>query len=430
MFCLIAFDGLSSRDLPALLKQLPRSRELLATLSQHLVMYSLNSAQASWAELLTGANLFANGCAGYAYPILSLNTLSVFTETDLLAPARLVDPSSGSTAVVANVPIVLPRSRDRLWLADGSLPTNRLFSPAQLNEEVIFRQYLPRAYESHAGAARLPLAPLIARCIEIELQRLTCVISLFHRTGWSKFVYRLSFFDQLAHLLGLRFLEAEDLFSFGEIKKFLRELDEAIKHFSLQENLQMSFVSNYSHAPCVGTLNLNLVLAAGGFTELADAQTLSRANTQRMNVASAMWKPTAHNLTTLEGCLDTSQTLAASPVSGCVYINKRTVFDDGIVDDDDYLTVRGDVISYLHKFLSPRYGQGYAIDVYPHELNSTKAPDLIVKIDGVEFQNLSPSMAPITPLTTHIAKGFALLPERLESEAHISATQLASVLNH
>ncbi|MBS1955868.1 MAG: hypothetical protein JST89_16915 [Cyanobacteria bacterium SZAS-4] len=408
---------------------MPRSRKLLANLSKHTVSYSLNSAQASWAELLTGVNLFSNGCAGYAHPTSSLNTLAVFTEADLLAVPKTIEPSSGSTVAVVNVPIILPRSRDRLWLADGSLPTNRLFSPSELSAESIFKSYLPRAYESHAGAARLPQMALVNRCIETESQRLLCVASLFQRKGLSKFVYRLSLFDQLAHLLGIRFLEAADLSSFGNLSNFLRELDDVVESFSAHGNLQMSFISNYSHEPCRATLNLNLVLAAGGFTQLADAQNLARASTQRMNVATAMWKPTVHNLTSLEGCLDTSRTAAASPVAGCIYINKRTVFDDGIVDDDNYLTVRGKVVSYLQNFLISQYGSSFEIEVHPSDFNKTKAPDLIVKIDGVEFQNLSASMAPITPLTTHVAKGFALLPERLNVAEQISATQLASLLN-
>ncbi len=166
MQCLIALDGISSCDLPAFFDQLPRSRKHLESLSLAKLETSSNSAQAIWAELLTGASSFSNGCGGYSYASSTLNNLQVFTEKYLLVPARLVEAEVDSTAVVINIPILLPKPPNRIWLSDGSLPTNRNFSPSDLRSDDLFQRYLPRPYKSHAGATTQAQSIVIEACLE------------------------------------------------------------------------------------------------------------------------------------------------------------------------------------------------------------------------------------------------------------------------
>lgn len=425
MRCLIALDGLSEGDLPAVILHLPQSRLLVESLYKLPIKFSSNSAQSNWAEILTGTNTFKNGCAGYAHPSSSLNSLTVFTESDLLEPARLVEPDDGLTSVVINVPVLLPKPETRLWLADGSLPINRFVSPSELRSNGLFKQYSPRPYKSHAGATTLPQLDLMRRCIELETQRLSCAVSLYKQKNWSKFVYRVSLFDHLFHLIGLNFLSAKDLSIFDALMGFLVDFDNAIQLFS---SSKLSFVSCYSHTACRTTLNLNLLLAQGGFLQLTSEASAPRAQSERLKVATTMWQPSTHYMTTMEGRLQTSSTTAASPISGCVYVNKSSVFADGIVSDSDYQKVREEVSNYLQNLLSRRFGNRFSLAVHPDEFNHTCAPDLIVNIEGVEFQNLSESSSPVTPLTTHSATGFALIPQQLQS-SKITATDLASLLN-
>ncbi len=426
MQCLIAVDGLSSSDLTSLVQCLPRSGKLLERLRFAKINSSLSSTQAIWAELLTGFQAFLSGCAGYACPSSSLNKLVVCTERDLQMPARLVETDAGERSVTINLPLLLPRPENRTWLADGSLSTGKLVSPPQLRADPLFEHYLPRPYKSHAGATTLDQNDVSKQCIELESRRLSMAVSLFNQRNFSKFTYRLSVFDYLSHLIGTNFLAAKDLTVYKSLEKLLRQFDDALQVFSAGD---FALVSAHSHTPCLGTINLNLLLASGGFLYIDTEEGSSRNRSERLKVASALWQPTTHHLTSLDGRLDTSRSVAASPVSGCVYINKRTVFDDGIVEDSDYLKVREAITSYLGSVLGSRFGRAFSLETYPHQLNSSSAPDLIVKIDGVEFNNLSESMTPVAPLTTHNPSGFALLPEGSLAADQISATDLATLLN-
>lgn len=429
MRCLIAVDGLSKVDLPLLLEYLPNSNKWI----KHCLIVSLESplgsSQAAWAEILTGKNCFMNGCAGYAHPISSLNTLSVFSEENLLEPAIFAQSEhQDQKSVTINVPLLRPKESDRIWLADGSLSTAKFVSPSNLQSEPIFASYEPRAYKSHAGARILPQRALIERCIEIELNRLSCAVALFKRGRYSKFLYRLSIFDQLCHLIGLNFLSANDLSVGADLRRFLADFDSALALFCSATFAKLAIVSCHSHVPCVDTVNLNLVLASGGFAEFIEHAQPADARVHRLRVAQALWQPTSHYLTTLEGRLDTGKTVAASPVSGCVYINKSTVFDDGIVSDLDYQQTRAKVLTYLHNYFSQRFPGRFAIEQHPADMNATVAPDLIVKIDGVEFENLVQSAVPVKPLTTHSPTGFALINSKVDSN-NAMTSQLASLLH-
>lgn len=427
MLCMLAFDGLSEADLPSLVAHLPHSKKLIDKLAVLQLCLSAPAAQLVWGELLTGKSVFYNGCAGYAHPVSSLNNLAVFSEPDFLVKPTLIEVEPGSRAVSINVPMLRPDDESRVWLSDGSLSINKSVSPASLRKEQIFHDYQPRPYKSHAGAMTLPQAQLVERCLEVEMDRLACAVSLFERKDWSKFVYRLTVFDQLFHLLGLRYLAADSLAVYPALQRFLTALDEAVVLFLKYQPVNFALVSCYSHQSCKSTLNLNLVLESGGFLELASEEELARSRSDRSRVAAALWQPSTHYFKTLEGCLRTSSTVAASPVSGCVYVNKSSVFEDGIVSDAEYKKVRTAVADYLTDFLMTRFGSRFSIAVHPEDVNKSSAPDLIVKIDGVEFENLSRAAVPVKPLTTHSATGFALISKKSERN-NMNAPDLASLL--
>ena len=397
-------------------------------MSLHGLSCFFNSSTPVWSEILTGVSWSGNGCAGFSRPIDSLNKLAVFSEGDLLSPISLIDDSGPLSPVVINVPLVEPR-KNRYWLSDGSLPTNKLVSPKVLNTEPIFAQYLPRPYPSHAYATASNHAVLVHECIALERHRLSCAVALFDREKFSSFVYRLTIFDLLSHILGTGFLQASDLTIFGALKSFLSELDDALAKMMRKYPKDVSIVSAFSHTACTNTVNLNLLLANGRFLSVTDAAAQNRADDERMRVAELRfgWEPSSHHLTTLEGRLNTSSTLAASPVSGCVYINRKNTFKDGAVTESDYLNVRLQVENYLRSALK-QFGSNLSIQTYQHDSNSTIAPDLVVSVKGVEFQNLSADALPITPLTTHDNEGFALLPKARKAPEKIRTTQLASLL--
>lgn len=425
MQCLIALDGLAESNLADLLEFMPRFRAQLDGMTTSPLEFSSSAPQSAWSEILTGTGIFSNGCAGYAHPSSSLNKSVIFTETDLLTPVLLAGVNKDLPCVSINIPLLLPSPEKRIWLSDGSLPINKFVSPSRLRSDAKFAQYEPRPYKSHAGAATVFQPELLKRCVEIERNRLACALSLFHSKNWSTFLYRITLFDYLFHLLGLNFLRATDLSVFSVLKNFLSELDGALEIFLSDDAIKIALLSAYSHVACMGTLNLNMVLAQGQFLKLADEATSSQTHNERVKVATSLWEPTTHYLTTLEGRLQSSETVAASPVAGGLYINKNSVFDDGIVSDENYKKIRSDIADYLHNFFSSGLGRPFKIEVHPAERNHTLAPDLFVSMEGVEFHNLSGNA--ITPRTTHKATGFASIPKRFAVN-NIKAPELASWL--
>jgi len=68
----------------------------------------------------------------------------------------------------------------------------------------------------------------ISTFITAELNRLDCALALCKNENWKLFLYRVSIFDQLAHLLGPTFLHESQLKVSYALKDFLAALDSGL----------------------------------------------------------------------------------------------------------------------------------------------------------------------------------------------------------
>lgn len=437
---LLSLDGLSLDDADILQSSLSS----LKYLSQKRPMQSLDAgiltcAQPIWAEILTGAPWYKNGCSGYAKPAGSLNKLSVVSEKDLLVPLALLkaDRSEPRTAdrseprtVTINVPLLRPNVEGRTWLSDGSLPINKTVSPSELLSKPQFQAYSPRAYADVGRSIESP-NQAAEKFLDHELKRLDLALELFKDTDWQRFVYRITVFDHLSHLLGLNFFKAHDLQSGGAIQNFLQRLDEAIWTFANFAEGQLLIISGYAHVACRGTINLNVLLEQAGFLSLQSNLKTDRNDTIRLDAMNAIaGAPIASQLASMEGRLIAAETLAASPISGCVFIN-NAAFEDGSVHERDHENTSVAVKRFLQDALSKRFGTGFAIDEQPkhQEFTFTQIPDFMIKIDGVEFKNMQESAAGRfdIPRTTHSSSGFVLLPGNSVSRKSVKTTQVCEL---
>jgi hypothetical protein len=421
---IVSVDGLSIADLRLLVNLLPKFKRLCKSFSQHELSGDFDSAQPLWAEILTGKHWYENGCVGYARLVSSLNQLTHFNESDLLTSIALLDDASNAKQVTINVPILRPRD-NRTWLSDGSLPINQIVSPRSLLKREPFSEYSPRPFSALAYAPETDIQ-LVEKCLRIETTRLECAAALFADRGWSRFIYRLTIFDHLSHLLGINFLRATDLSEFKSIQKFLSLFDDVLENIGAQDKASLSLISAYSHVPCRGTLNLNNLLRKGGFFP---DENLMETGQERISVSTAFYGtvPTRHHLSSLEGRVKTSQTLACSPISGCVFINSRDKFEDGFVTDQNYKTVKRDLGKFLKNSLSQLFGHAYQLAENPTDASKNALPEFVVKVDGVEFQNLQESLAG-TPRTTHSSKGFVLLPKGVSTSSKLKTVQVTDLL--
>jgi hypothetical protein len=239
-------------------------------------------------------------------------------------------------------------------------------------------------------------------------------------------------FDQLSHLIGLDFLGQDKLFFFPELKILLSAIDNALYAQLSQPDIQWCVLSAFSHVPCRGTLNLNDVLRQGNLLAFKSHEmAASRASAERETAIAALSRTGAvssSGLRSLEGRLDLARTVAASPVAGCVFINRKPDFTDGTIDRAAYSMTRSEVRDYLTQALRNEYGDKVTIEENPVEPKDG-IPDLLIAIEGVEFNDLESSAPDNYPRTTHGSKGFVIASAANEQTSEtLKPIDIASIL--
>lgn len=380
----------------------------------------LTSAQAIWAEILAGKRWFEAGCPGYARPLSSLNDLKVMEESDLAEPVTLLSDAElpQGKDLVLNMPLLGPTS-NRLWLSDGSLPMHTAVSPKELADQEPFSQYRPRPFVS-ANVALSDVRRSVLDCLSTEYNRLDCFRHLVTRSDWKRCLLRVNVFDLLSHLLGNEFLGCDDLLFSPEISEFVSFFDECLKQVQAElTDLSICFVSAFSHGECHARLNLNQLLQEGGFCRLDAGGDVSPAQMKRRAAATRLVKSAGSGgsgdkepLVARSNSFNSSRTLAGSPVQGCIYVNGKDRFVDGIVEQGDRASVVERVHSYLSRELSKAFGSRSLIWTAPDRRHA-RYPDLMVYVEGVELHNsFGPPLIDYVskPRSIHAPEGFVWLP--------------------
>jgi predicted AlkP superfamily phosphohydrolase/phosphomutase len=417
----ISLDGLSQADLAILTefmdypKQLDNCLSLDSADAQPFV-----SVQSVWAEILTGKAWSATGCPGYRRPTSSLNTCAVISEDELVYPADLAKPDYNDSIVI-NMPLLKPGRQNRLWLSDGSLPIQTRVSPERLALASPYNSYRAKPFPSTAHAL-IDLTESVKACLENEKQRLRCALQLIKSSKWQIAFVRITVFDTLAHLLGPDYLSCRHRLIWPYIKSFLPELDQMLADIAeISKDSYTCVISTFSHVPCHAQVNLNQVLAKGGFCRLREHHQLERYElASRMQAVRAVHATMAGTLpiVSLTKPFDLSHTTAASPVYGAIYLNCKDRFVDGIVTKKDAGPILAEIREFLNAALSKELGLGEYVFSSP-QIDKKPAqeiftPDLLVSIDGVELHDANQIGAidhENHPRSTHSYRGFVWLSD-------------------
>lgn len=211
-------------------------------------------------------------------------------------------------------------------------------------------------------------------------------------------------------------LSQQKLFFFEGMRLLLSEIDRILSAMlRLNPSVTCALLSAFSHSSCRGMINLNDTLKQGGFLQYdqSEAATPVGASSRKSAVEAIARgrevEPSA--MRSLEGRLDLRTTVAASPVAGCVYLNRADRFADGIVSAETYGETCQKVRNFLHDTLSRRFGN-VSIEDAPEDTSPLNmVPDFVINIPGVEFCNVEHRIAREQdhPRTTHSPKGFAIL---------------------
>jgi hypothetical protein len=202
------------------------------------------------------------------------------------------------------------------------------------------------------------------------------------------------------------------------------------------EDAHLCVVSTFCHTPCLARLNLNELLAQADLCNFRRSSQNSdpvHARRQQALTTVAEVKPEflqeGKPMLSISQQFDTSSTLAASPVYGTIYLNRKNQFKDGIVGDQEIQLLRDQVAKLVMDSLAGRFGAGQFVFVPGqscHEARSVQggqsgsgnqdwrdlAPDLLVSIGGVELYDIANS--PVLdygnyPRSTHEYSGFVWL---------------------
>jgi hypothetical protein len=200
---ILCLDGLGKQELGKLAGFLSKNAQYFIDCAFSMLDGGLmSSAQAIWAELLTGCPWQQNACAGYTAPDRSLNRTRIITELDLKCPVALVPVMSGGQRHLAiNLPLLLPQEPARILMSDGSIPHALMVSPQSLVSNEPFLSYSPRPYTGLGEVFTDPWSVSLSKFALIEQNRLECALKLVRDFDFGIGVIRLSFFDQLAHLI-------------------------------------------------------------------------------------------------------------------------------------------------------------------------------------------------------------------------------------
>lgn len=426
----ISMDGLSAEQFEVLLKQMPKTRSLLRGSRSLQLQSSQTSAQAIWAELLTGEPWFENGCAGYAAPFGSLNNLQVMDETHLRSPLQLLSNNNpNGEVIVANLPLLRPKRGEsgRYWLSDGSLPMSFTAAPAELADK------LPAAYRARPfGAITTALAqPVMAseNAIASERCRMSVLSDLLASKPWSVAVWRLTAFDALLHLFGPAAL-TDRLSIRAAREQFVTEFDQVLDSILSSADVQCFLLSSYSHVTCRARINLNDGLRKAGLIALLDRETApARAASERAQAAQAAHAGLSHSpelYFNYEARLDTSKTQAASAVAGGVFFNRRSRFSDGCVDDDRVPAVHEAALKAIRDHIDQHPRFPYEIVDNPRSVAERlpTTPDLIVQARGAEFHDIMGVRSGDHPATTHAGEGFVIPVNQSRTEQRIWTHEL------
>lgn len=433
----VAVDGLAPQQAKALSAWLPWLNDMFrSSCVKTLDSSPLPNTAAIWGEILSGRSWLELGCPGYARPASSLNDVRIIRETDLRFSLSLVSSVPGSTTVVANLPLVLP-GNGRLWLSDGSLPLVQVVSPPDLAGRAPFDAYRARPFVS-CTTALADLGESLNACFRSELSRLECVAELLATSPWQKCFMRLGVFDLIAHLLGSDALMCRELRFWPQMKEFLERLSESLSEMTGRfDDAVVCAVSAFSHTACRARLSLNELLSQGGFCRLAaseeDANPLmaARSGAARAVGPEPQSGAVQSRMVSRTNRFIPERLLAASPVSGTVYLNLKNRFVDGVVEENKRGALLTSVRKYLEEELSREFGS--LVQILTPDGAESGGPDIVIYAEGVEFHNMSNSPAvdrDNRPQSTHKAEGFLCAPADCQNlPAVIRPVDVYSILN-
>lgn len=369
----------------------------IGTLSTH----PHSDPQPVWAEILTTEPWYKNGCAGYAAPRRSLNEVKPVYERDLSCSLRLLE--NFQKPILFNVPLVEPSPESRIWFADAGHPSINAVSPPPLLERAPYSSYKSRAVAS-MGYALADNSESFKTFFAFERTHLKCAKAICSEANWDLLIYRSAIFDQLAHLFGTEFVTEKHLLARPALEKIAQEMDEFFASVMKQTDRTIIF-STFSHATCSAIVSINDFFVSEKLQVRSETDS-TVLSLRKKALAAARPEEALASLQAVSGTLEflPSKTFLASPVRGCIYLNVKDRFLDGIVETDCLERNIEQASERLTKHLS-RHCDNATIS--RNAQTASMAPHLVVTAPGVELiDSFTIVKTNELPHSVHVPDGF------------------------
>lgn len=388
---ILALDGLSREELFWFTKFSPLLQKYCQTaVASNLIGDKLLcNTHSTWATLLTGKAWTEHHCIGYAKPLLYLAEPQIVTEAHL-GDIFLRKVAAERTGAI-NIPLLRPSGRK--WIADSGSATNVTVSPASLAQRLP-RLTERRFFHTASNLKRNPIA-VWHDAVRADAERIYATATLMD-SNLELVLLRLSSFDIAGHFLYRElfddsFVSKVDYLNLlgGALNQLLQKIEE--------EEYSVVVISNYGFESCSRVVNINGLLAAGGYCQItlkSDSRRTSAAQELSGSEHSNRW----HVAQTSQAC---------SATHGTVHLNSKNRFRTGVVEDNEVAVLRRELFDYLPDSVHKRHGIGMLINA-----NTDPAlPDLVFRVPGADYTFSRNLHSYDTPAAVHSPIGFLAVPK-------------------
>lgn len=387
------------------------------------------STGSAWTSFATGKKPANHGCFEFILPQSSFNEQKVINSGNIkgITFYEILDDNR-KKCIIINLPISYPPRINGIIVPDWSASCDDKIFPSELEEEIP-ELWNYRAFPAMSLLAKNKLVEYIKDIEDVEKKRFEAAKKLFKKE-WDFFFILFSGTDWIQHILYDKLVSGEEI---STLTKLYHEIDGYIKWFAdnSSQDTTVLVMSDHGFKAYNGAFNTNAWLIKNEYLKLEPGtepipkltleEDYEKAELNKLNIrlprlilenlSNYSWAKTLYRKITnflpitVKVNIDLqpklSETIAYCGGSGSnygfIYINRKGRFESGIVDKEDYETIRGEIIEKLDLLKEPDGEKAVAHiwkgeDIYLGDCVD-KAPDIVFMLDN--YRVIASSGSPV-----------------------------------
>ncbi len=405
----IGIDGMDFKFLKALIDNniMPATSSILKKSVIAEGKVDVNPVTAPlWVSFATGKNSGKHGVYDFLLPDKSLNKPRVFKPTNIKTTTFYQKlNAAGHKCIIVNLPGAYPPISEGVFLSDFTSPSEDVVYPKNLVEEMpVLKNYrvIPKAALTKPG-------DYIRGIVEIEKNRFECAKELFEKRDWDFFFVLFSGTDWAQHAVHNKLMNLKGKKSFSKEEEqgiqLFKNIDSYINWFVENNKGNTLILSDHGFKTYKGMFYTNVWLKENGYLK---QKTESMEKTVAPNEIEAeamkqlsgkfrvripewlfnfitsrrkLFRPLFLFYIRFEESIlnwlpikfsqkhspDISKSKACSLIYREIYINDKKRYADGIVGEEEYESLREEIINKLKALKHPKIDKPFFKDVIKKE---------------------------------------------------------------